>query len=109
MSDIVTVTLSGSLGLKDAARLRAELLAAFESAGAVTLDCSDLAEADVAVVQLLVAAKKTANASGVALTLKAEKAGVLGQLLIKTGLLSADGRALVPDIDFWPGAQGKAA
>ena len=109
MSDFAAVTLSGSLGLKDVAGLRAELLAALEGHGAVTLDCSALTEADTTIVQLLVAAKKTANASGVALTLKAEKTGVLGQLFIKTGLMAADGRALVPDIDLFASAQGKAA
>jgi anti-anti-sigma regulatory factor len=109
MSDFATVTLGGSLGLKDAVRLRAELLAALEGHAAVTLDCSALTEGDAAIVQLLVAAKKTANAGGVALTLKVEKTGVLGQLCIKTGLMSADGRALVPDIDLFASAQGKAA
>ena len=109
MSDSVIVTLSGSLGLKDVTRLRDELLAAFEANTAVTLDCSQLAEADFAIVQLLVAAKKTANAGGGTLTIKAEKTGVLGQLFIKTGLISADGRPLVSDLDFWASAQGQAA
>ena len=109
MSESVIVTLSGALGLKDVTRVRDELLAAFEANTAVTLDCSQMTEADFAVVQLLVAAKKTASAAGTTLTLKAEKTGVLGQLLIKTGLMSAYGRPLVSDIDFWASAQGQAA
>ena len=109
MSDFAIVTLSGSLGLKDVTRLRAELLAAFEAGGDVSVDCTGLTDADVAVVQLLVAAKKTANANGVALAVKAGATGVLGQLLVKTGFVSAEGRALVPELDLLAGAQGKAA
>ena len=109
MSNPITLTLSGSLGLKDVARLREELLAAFESHAAVTLDCTGLTEADFAIAQLLVAAKKTASAGGTALTLEADQAGVLRQLLTRIGLLDADGRARVPDLDFRASAQGQAA
>jgi len=56
-----------------------------------------------------VAAKKTASAGGSALTLEADQAGVLRQLLTRIGLLDADGRARVPDLDFWASAQGQAA
>jgi len=103
------VTLSGSLGLKDATRLRAELQSALETHPAVTIDASDLGDADISIVQLLVAAQKAAVASDRTLTLKADKDGVLGKLLVKSGLLDAAGRALVPEIEFWASAQGKAA
>ena len=104
-----SVALTGSLGLKDAVRLHAELLAALEASQSVVIDATGLREADISIVQLVIAAQKTASAAGKTLTLNAGKDGVLAQLLTKSGILSADGRALVSEMEIWANAQGKAA
>ncbi len=101
--------LAGSLGLRDAARLSAELAEALAQPGPLTIDCSGLGDVDLAIVQLLVAAHKTAAATGKPLTLVSPPGGPLAALLVQAGFVSPDGRPLTPQGQFWSNAEGKAA
>jgi anti-anti-sigma regulatory factor len=104
-----TFPLNGSLGLRDAARLSAELAEALARPGPLTIDCTALAGVDLAIVQLLVAAHKTAAAAGKPLALVSPPGGPLAALLRQAGFIAPDGRPLTPQAEFWSNAEGKAA
>lgn len=104
-----TFALTGSIGVRDAARLAAELQQALAGPAPLTLDCTGLVDVDLAVVQLLVAAHKTCAAAGKPLGLIAPAAGPLHVLLRQAGILAPDGKPLTPEGSFWINAEGKAA
>ncbi len=83
---------------QDTAALLREALAGFQ---AVTVATEAITSADVTTIQLLLAARKQALASGKSLTLAAPPTGALRALLIETGCLDANGRAWTPDGEFW--------
>jgi ABC-type transporter Mla MlaB component len=103
-----TFALAGSPGVRDAARLAGELQQALSGPGPLAIDCTNLAEIDLSIVQLLVAAHKTAAASGKPLRLIASAGGPLPALLRQTGFVSPDGIALTPEGSLWINAEGKA-
>ena len=102
-----TFPLTGAVTVRDVTRLAETLQGALTAASALVIDCAGLTEIDLAVVQLLIAARTTALATGKSLTLKAAADGPLPALLRQTGFIATDGRALTPEGDFW--TQGKAA
>jgi anti-anti-sigma regulatory factor len=71
------VSLVGDLGLREASEVRGRLLAALSAGVAVVVDARGLAGADLAIVQLLVAAHKSAARQGVPLRLLAGANGAL--------------------------------
>jgi anti-anti-sigma regulatory factor len=75
----------------------------------LAIDCSGILEVDLAIVQLLAAAHKTAGALGKPLRLIAPDDGPLAALLRQAGFVGADGRPLTPEGPFWINAEGKAA
>lgn len=81
----------GALGLRDAADLSGQLTEALARHPDVTVDAAALEDADVAILQVLVAAQKTADGTGRALRLHAPPGGVLPQLLARAGLTAPDG------------------
>jgi len=104
-----TVHLAGSLSLRDAARLAPELQQALAGPGPLVIDCTNLIDVDLSVVQLLVAAHKTAAAAGTPLRLLAPASGPLPALLRQAGFVSPDGRPLTPEGQFWINQETKAA
>jgi ABC-type transporter Mla MlaB component len=102
-------TLAGSVGVRDVARLAPELQQALSGAGPLAIDCTDLAEIDLSIVQLLVAAHKTAAATGKPLRLIAPTGGPLAALLRQAGFLTPDNRPLTPEGQFWINAEANAA
>lgn len=95
------VQLAGNVGLRvaqDTAVVLREALAGFD---AVTIATDAITGADITTIQVLLAARKQALATGKSLTLAAPPSGVLRALLVETGCLSAEGRPLTPDGDFW--------
>ncbi|MBU1304886.1 MAG: STAS domain-containing protein [Alphaproteobacteria bacterium] len=93
--------IAGDAGLRAAqetATLLREALAAHDSVSVAT---HAMTGADITTIQLLIAARKQAEASGKTLSLAAPPAGAFRDLLVATGCLSADGRPMTLDGAFW--------
>jgi anti-anti-sigma regulatory factor len=101
--------LAGSVGVRDAARLAAELQQALSGPVSVAIDCTNLADIDLSIVQLLVAAHKTATAAGKPLRLISPAGGPLAALLRQAGFIAADDRPHTPEGQFWTNAEANAA
>ena len=95
------VEISGDAGLLAAQEIAATLRQAIATQDQVEIATDAITGADITTIQLLLAARKLAQASGKSLRLAAPPQGVLRQLLTQTGMLDVDGRALTPDGDFW--------
>jgi ABC-type transporter Mla MlaB component len=111
MTDAIghTVALSGDLGIRNVAELLTQLRTALSEHRSITLDCSGLTGADIATVQMLVAARKTAAAEGRALQLRYPPGVPLAALLTQIGFLTTAGAPKTPHDGFWTGRQGIAA
>lgn len=96
-----TFALSGAIGLKNAPELVERLRAALDQSGALVIDADALESIDVAAIQLLVSAHKSAVAQGKSLSLRAAPAGALRATLLKAGFIDEQGRALTPEGVFW--------
>lgn len=103
------VEISGAAGLQAAQDIAGSLHQAVAGHDTVTITTAAITSADITTIQLLLAARKQALASGKSLSLSAPPIGVLHELLIATGCLDADGRPQSPEGDFWISltAQGK--
>lgn len=101
------VTISGDAGLRAAQDIAGLLRQALTEHDRVAIATDAMSGADITTIQLLLAAHRQALALGKTVSLQAPATGVLRELLIQTGCLSADGKALTPDDDFW--TQGKPA
>jgi len=101
--------LKGSLGLRNAASLAEELERLLAAPDPVVVDCADLAEIDLSIVQLLVSAQRAAVAAGRSLVLRHPANGPLERLLKAAGVLAGDGSALASDGQFWINAEAPAA
>lgn len=95
------LALSGELSLRNIAELRTTLEQALVKHPAIAIDTAGVESADVGALQLLLAAQKSADASGARMSLTASAAGPFGRALIAAGLVAADGRALVPLTNTW--------
>jgi anti-anti-sigma regulatory factor len=96
-----SLALSGELGLRGIEALKAEIVAALAAHEAILIDTAAVEAADASAIQLLLAAQKTANAEGKALSLAACDGSPLARTLIALGLLRADGTPLVPETSTW--------
>lgn len=105
------IALEGNLGLRDVGQLAEQLRDALAKHKSVRIATKDLTGIDISVLQLVVSARKTAEATGVSLALAEPAGGALRDLLIKTGFLDADGGKLTAEGGFWtePAKEGKAA
>ncbi len=101
MSMPFSLELSGELGLRGIEKLRADIVAALEANATVAIDTSAVESADASAIQLLLAAQKSANAKGSALSLTAPAGGAMARTLIGLGLVSADGTSLTPETSTW--------
>ena len=95
------IQISGEAGLRTAQDTAAALREALAGFDAISIATEAVTGADITTIQLLLAARRQALASGKTLTLAAPPTGVLRDLLIQTGCLAADGRPLTPEGDFW--------
>ena len=107
------IVIPGDAGLRAAQDIAISLRQAMAGHDKIAIATEAMTGADVTTIQLLLAARKQALASGKSLSLAAPPMGVLRELLIATGCLDAEGRPLTPEGDFWipttPQAKGKAA
>ena len=107
------IEISGDAGLRAAQDIAASLRQALAGHDTIAIATEAMTSADITTIQLLLAARTQALASGKSLSLAAPLVGVLREQLIATGCLDADGRSLTPEGDFWisptPQAKGKPA
>lgn len=110
-ASIYVVSISGEAGLRVAQDLAGTLREALASQDAVTIATEAITSADITTIQLLLAARKQALASGKTLTLQAPPTGAFRELLVATGCLTEDGLPLTPDGEFWTPehSEGRAA
>jgi anti-anti-sigma regulatory factor len=87
------VALHGTLGLREAAGLTEQLAEALAAHARVVVDATALDGADIALVQVLAAARRTAADAGRSLRLVAPPGGILAQLLARAGLAAPEGSA----------------
>ena len=85
-----TVSLTGSLTIRTANSVRAQLLDAVAKGHAVTVDCSGADEVDLTFVQLLVAARASAGRAGGGLALTQPAGGALMAALRQGGFINGD-------------------
>jgi len=96
------VVLEGAQTIGGAEDARARLLAALAGHSRVEVDCSAATEIDLSVVQLILAARKSALAAGKRLVLAQPAAGVLRGVLERGGFLPSDGGSRATDEEtFW--------
>lgn len=100
------VVLNVDPSIRDAARLSAELMAAIASHDAVLVDATEVASVDVGVLQLLVAAHKSARFAKKRFSVKAVAGGALRKALAASGIDA--GTRLVWEGDFWTGLDNPA-
>jgi ABC-type transporter Mla MlaB component len=101
------VEISGNAGLRTAPDVLRQLHDALATHDMVSVATHAIAVADITTIQLLLSARRQAQASRKSLSLAAPAKGVLGDLLIATGCLSVDGQPLTPDGDFWTSQTGQ--
>lgn len=92
--------LSGDLSLRNIVELRASLLQALAEHQSIAIDTAAVASVDVGTVQVLVAAARSAAATGRTLSLAADAAAPMGRALIRAGFFAEDGRPLVPTLSW---------
>jgi len=93
--------LPASVTLRSVSGFRAQILGHLRPGQSLLIKCDALAEADLSLLQMLVALRKSAAQIGMDLALDRPASGVLLQLLMRSGFLS--GTADDPDNDdlFW--------
>lgn len=97
-----SVKLEGELSIRDGERISLELSRALKPKTCAVVDCSGVAACDVGVLQLLVAAQKSAKRLGKTLKIRAPAGGAVDHALTRSGFASAD-LALQRDGEFWTG------
>ncbi|MDB5535733.1 MAG: hypothetical protein JWP26_3428 [Devosia sp.] len=97
------LSISGDAGLRNVQDIAGLLRQALDSHSSITVATEGLTSIDVTILQLLVAARKSALASGKTLTLHAPPDGVLHRLLVQTGFVGTDGKSRTPEGEFWTG------
>lgn len=100
-TSVHVVSISGEAGLRVAQDLAGTLREALANQDAITIATEAITSADITTIQLLLAARKQALASGESLTLQAPPTGAFRALLVATGCLSEDGLPLTSDGEFW--------
>lgn len=85
------ITLSGDLTIRHAAEIQAYLADRLDKFANIELDCTAVSETDLSFLQLLIAARNSAAASGRRVNLDRARAGCVGELAERAGLADAFG------------------
>lgn len=97
------VAFTGPATIVGATEARARLLDALESGRDIAVDCSGVTEADLSFVQVLLAARRSAQSRRRHLTMVAPASGALLDTLLRAGLVGAVPHGLGTDETFWKG------
>lgn len=100
-TSIHTLEITGDASLRNVQEITGLLRQTLADYSAIAVVTDRLTSIDVSILQLLVATRKSALAAGKTLILRAPPDGVLHRLLLQTGFVTADGKALTPEGDFW--------
>jgi len=90
MSGTDCIVLEGPATIRNVEELHAILAAALDYSGSVTVDCAGITDADLSLIQLLLAARKSARRSGQTLVLSAPADGALREALLQGGFMPVD-------------------
>lgn len=93
------VFLDGALTIREIDAVRGRLAAALSASASVEVDCSAAVEVDLSLIQLLIAARRSAAEAGKHMTMAQPADGALRAALIQGGFLPAEG----PEAGFWVG------
>lgn len=91
----VVIGFSGAATIRQADDTAQRLIQALDQHDRIEVDCTAVTEADFSFIQLLIAARKSADASGKSLVLSAPATGALLEALTICGLDDS------PRRDFW--------
>jgi len=81
------VTLTGRQGIREAMQTHAQLSEAVRLHENIIVDCSDVTEADLALIQILIAAGRSVAAIGLRLRVRQSEGGALHKALKRGGFL----------------------
>jgi anti-anti-sigma regulatory factor len=95
------LVLSESVTIRTIEGVRDALLETTQLHRTVEIDCAAVAEADLSLVQLLLAARKSALKSGGTIVLARPASGALRDVLTRAGILAASGDPPKAEDAFW--------
>jgi anti-anti-sigma regulatory factor len=98
------IVLKGPVTLQAVEAIHAQFLA-LENRPAIVIDCSAATEVDVSLVQLILAARASAQRAGRSVTLAKPAGGALLQTLERGGFLSAEHDDARDHHGFWLGSR----
>ncbi len=110
------IRLDGALTVRGVDSVHAKLAAALEQHAVVVVDCSAATEIDLSLIQLLLAARRTAQHADKTLRLAGADNTALRTALLRGGFVpaepdcdpDADPGGVGPDTEFWQGTTGTA-
>lgn len=94
-------TLVGPLTVRAATEIHSRLVDIIRSQSSVRIDCGAATDVDLSFIQLVLAARKSAEAAGKSLALTAPASGVLLDRLKQAGLVGVADAPPVPGQAFW--------
>jgi len=97
------VSVSGARSIREAAQTHADISAALQEPVDICLDCADVTQADVSFIQIILAAHRSAQASGKVLALSAAPEGALLSALQRGGFAQESST----DPGAWIGGGGR--
>jgi ABC-type transporter Mla MlaB component len=97
----IVATLDGILTVRTIDEARVRLVDALARGSTVRVDCSAVVEADVSLIQLLLAARRSAARDGRTLSLAHPAEGVLLTTLLQGGFLAPDRQPRNAEEAFW--------
>lgn len=100
-SQVHLCALSGEMTVRESEAIRKKISDALEGDIHLTLDCADVTRVDLSFIQLILAARKSAAAAGMTLTLRHPAGGVLAEALARAGIAAPDADPSDPDQIFW--------
>jgi anti-anti-sigma factor len=105
---VALIRLDGALTVRSVETVHADLAAALEQHAMVIVDCSAATEIDLSAIQLLLAARRTAQRADKTLMLAGTDNAVLRTALLRGGFMPTEPDAVGPDTEFWLGTPGTA-
>lgn len=95
------LVLDGPATIRTIDNIHAQLSALLQTHPHVEIDCSALGDADLQLVQLLLSARKSAQAMGKTIALSAPVSGKLHDVLLRGGVLASGDGGARRDTEFW--------